>query len=157
MATEQPLSDPVTALVHETPTAPMDDAVAESPPLQAAEPMREPTLVQPASPTAAALAQVAESERTIPYSDVHAAPTIVPSAQIARDVEHWHRATRQWRAMALAMTVLALCLGGFVATLRNFPERLPPSVRAQFSALAAMPGDIFRIRRAAPPESQFDE
>jgi hypothetical protein len=83
---------------------------------------------------------------------------IVPAAQIARDVARSRRSARKWRAFAMLMTLLALSLAGLVAGLRNFPERLPPQVRAQFPALAAMPaGGLWRLRVPAPPESQFDE
>jgi hypothetical protein len=120
-------------------------------------PDREPTLLDPQA--VRPIAQVPESERTIPFAGPgRPAQMIVPAAQIAHDDARWRRSIRTWRAFAMMMMVLALSLAGLVAGLRNFPERLPPSVRAQFPALAAMPaGDLWRPRAPAPPESQFDE
>jgi hypothetical protein len=151
---------PATAAAPEpqvTSTPALDVPAVESPPLASPAPVREPTLVDPK--TAQPIAHVPASERTIPFAEhQRSAPLIVPAAQLARDTARSHRSIRQWRALAMMMTLLALSLAGLVAGLRNFPDRLPPSVRAQFPALAAMPtGSLRRLRVPAPPESQFDE
>jgi hypothetical protein len=98
-----------------------------------------------------------ESERTIPVSTISRGRTVVAPAAPG-DVIRWRRSIRQWRTFALLMMVLALMLASFVAALRNFPERLPPSVRAQFITTAAAPlSEVLRVRPSAPPGSQFEE
>ena len=87
-----------------------------------------------------------------------AAAIVAAGAAPAADAARWHRSTRQWRTLAVLMTLVALVLAGFLAALRNFPERLPSAVRLQFQATAAMPPSAMPpARPRAPPGSQFDE
>jgi hypothetical protein len=93
----------------------------------------------------------------------HTAAVLVASrertpAAATGDVTRWRRSVRQWQALALLMTLVALVLAGFVAALRNFPDRLPSGVRLQFQATAAIPPGLAPpAKRPAPPLSQFDE
>jgi hypothetical protein len=136
-----------------------ETSVLDPPPLASPGPMpREPAADQPRA--VQPIARVPESERTIPVSTISRGRTVVASGAPG-DVIRWRRSIRQWRTFALLMTVLALTLASFVAALRNFPERLPPSVRAQFvtTITAAAPlSEVLRpMRPPVPPESQFEE
>jgi hypothetical protein len=153
-ATAEPTPSP--DLAETTAGPPLAPPVPEAPPLPSPAPMPrelaavEPRTVQPISRP--------ESERTIPVSTISRGRTVA-APEAPSDVVRWRRSIRQWRTFALLMTVLALTLASFMAALRNFPERLPASVRAQFITTAAAPlGDVLRPGRPpAPPESQFEE
>jgi hypothetical protein len=153
-ATAEPAPSP--DLAETTAGPPLAPPVLEAPPLPSPVPMPSepaadaPRTVQPISRP--------ESERTIPVSTISRGRTVA-APEAPSDVVRWRRSIRQWRTFALLMTVLALTLASFVAALRNFPERLPTSVRAQFITTAAAPlGDVRRpVRPSAPPESQFEE
>jgi hypothetical protein len=128
---------------------PAPPAALESPAVAA------PALVTPLPDAPAPIAQVPQGERTIPL--LSARRELAPAAPAADDAR-WRRSVLQWRALALLMTVVALVLGGFVAALRNFPDRLPTALRLPAQLTAAGP-NFFNTatRRPAPPESQFDE
>src|SRR5205085_1379485 len=130
----------------EEPESPEPAPVISAFPEQAspAPELAEPLILEPVS--------LAPAERA-PESEL-AAPALVPAASRERmpapaaiiaadapaaDAARWHRSTRQWRTLALLMTLITLLLAGLLAALRNFPERLPSAVRLQFPATAAMP------------------
>lgn len=102
-----------------------------------------------------------ESEHAAPVPALTASREQFPAvagATATGDVARWRRSIRQWQALALLMTLVALVLAGFVAALRNFPDRLPPGLRLQFQTTAAIPAITAPpARPRAPPESQFDE
>jgi hypothetical protein len=81
----------------------------------------------------------------------------VAAAALADDAARWRRSVRQWQTLALLMTVVAVVMAGFVAALRNFPDRLPAGLRPQTQAAAAIPSGTPTARRPAPPGSEFDE
>jgi hypothetical protein len=95
----------------------------------------------------------------VPVPVLAASRERVPAAAgavVDADVTRWRRSVRQWQALALLMTLVALVLAGLVAALRNFPDRLPPGLRLQFQATAAIPPGR-TPRPPAPPVAQFDE
>jgi hypothetical protein len=107
------------------PAAPVAPAIAgsaatatavESPPLAAPLPTREPTVVDPKA--AHPVAQLRESERTIPYAGIQGpGHLIVPAAQIARDVARSRRSARKWRAFDDPVGAVARGSGGGPAEL----------------------------------------
>ena len=113
----------------------------------------------PEHPSLQPVAGWPESERSVPASVLAASRERIPAAADAAatdDVTRWRRSIRQWQALALLMTVVALVLAGLVAALRNFPDRLPSGVRLQFQTTAAIPSRT-PARPTVPPGSQFDE
>ena len=111
----------------------------------------------PEPPSPQPVAGWPESERSVPVPVLAATRERIPAAAID-GVTRWRRSIRQWQALAMLMTLVALVLAGFVAALRNFPDRLPPGLRPQFQATAAIPpGRAPSARPPAPPGSQFDE
>jgi hypothetical protein len=114
----------------------------------------EPAQVASVSPPPAA--REPESEHFVPVPVLAASRERVPAAAGAvadADVTRWRRSVRQWQALALLMTLVALVLAGLVAALR---DRLPPGLRLQFQATAAIPPGR-TPRPPAPPVAQFDE
>lgn len=142
---------PPSPAVENAPQAAVEEPVAAPrvPSLFAAAAGRRATAVEP---NHAIVAQLPAAERTIPFAPRRAdPPELGPAMHEAVDAERWRRSVRQWRALAMAMTLLALTLATLIAGLRNFPERLPRAVVAQFPALAGMPERVIaRPRQAAP-------
>jgi hypothetical protein len=136
---------------------PLESASPEPGSQAPAAPAPESAQVAPVSPPPAA--PEPESEHFVPVPVLAASRERVPAAAGAvadADVTRWRRSARQWQALALLMTLVALVLAGLVAALRNFPDRLPPGLRLPFQATAAIPPGR-APRPPAPPEAQFDE
>jgi hypothetical protein len=136
---------------------PLESASPEPGSQAPAAPAPESAQVAPVSPPPAA--REPESEHFVPMPVLAASRERVPAAAGAAadaDVTRWRRSVRQWQALALLMTLVALVLAGLVAALRNFPDRLPPGLRLPFQATAAIPPGR-APRPPAPPVAQFDE
>ena len=138
---------------------PAEGPAAELPAAAPAAPVsRELPAVESAPPAPAAVSQVPESERTVSIVAASRALALDEPARTSSDETRWRRATGQWRVFALFMMLIALVLAGFLATLRNFPDRIPPSLRQQFQATAAVsPSPGQPARPKALLESQFEE
>jgi hypothetical protein len=133
---------------------PASSSPASPPPGSPELGLQEPASLQP-------VVRGPESEHAAPMSVLSASRDQFPAVagiSAADDVTRWRRSIRQWQALALLMTLVALVLAGFVAALRNFPDRLPAGLRLPVQATAAIPSITAPpARPRAPPESQFDE
>jgi hypothetical protein len=111
-----------------------------------AEPRFERVSEAPVEPKAPAPVRPPEPTVVIPVADRR--PEL--SDRTARQLRHW-------RAFGLLMMLLAIGLGGLIATWRYAPERLPPQFRPLQVLHIEPVGPTARVRPPAPPDSQFNE
>jgi anti-sigma-K factor RskA len=136
--TAAPVLEATSAPTSEAASAPRPDATP------AQTPAVEPVSPAPVVPPAAAAFE-APSEARI--------PVIAPATAAV------HRRMRRWRAFAILMTLVVAAVAALLAAWTFAPDRVPPMLQpVELMRQIGVPlPSAAAPRRAAPPESQFDE
>jgi hypothetical protein len=124
------------------------EAFAEEPAVLPSEPPVARTLVAPAPGPAT------------PVSRELSVPPPLPPWPGEREEAMIRRRLAGWRALALLTTLGIIAIAGLLAAWRWAPERVPPAlqpVEVMRRVGVTLPAPKPPPRRAAPPESQFDE